>query len=155
MIFDAIVRTNQSATFIGDAPVRRIDQLYLTGGSGESSVAAQQAAGGGGGGGFGGGGFGGGGGGFDGQRIAEDYENDDDGKGRSRSRSASRVAEDGMGGAEPAPQLDSISLKRSAPKFRRPGWRPLQPVQVDLVVPELAVNELPKIMMVVEGRARR
>ncbi|MCA9110348.1 MAG: hypothetical protein KDA52_10390, partial [Planctomycetaceae bacterium] len=98
LIFDAIVRTNQSATFIGDAPVRRIDQLYLTGGSGESSVAAQQAAGGGGGGGFGGGGFGGGGGGFDGQRIAEDYENDDDGKGRSRSRSASRVAEDGMGG---------------------------------------------------------
>ncbi len=83
VIFDAIVRTNEGASYVGDAPVRRIDQLYLTGGSGESSVASQAAAGGGGGGGFGGGGA------FDGARFADDDDDDDKGGGSRRSRSGS------------------------------------------------------------------
>jgi hypothetical protein len=44
LLFDAVVRTNREATFVGDAFVRRIDTIKLMGGSGTSTVAPAAAA---------------------------------------------------------------------------------------------------------------
>lgn len=49
LIFDAVVRTNEAASFISESPVRQIDKIMLVGGSGESSVTASASGGGGGG----------------------------------------------------------------------------------------------------------
>lgn len=38
LLFEAIVRTNENATYVGDAIVRRIDRIELMGGTGVSSV---------------------------------------------------------------------------------------------------------------------
>jgi hypothetical protein len=40
LIFDAVVNTNEDATFVSEAPVRQIKEITLVGGSGVSSVAA-------------------------------------------------------------------------------------------------------------------
>ena len=45
LIFDAVVRTNADASFVSDAPVREIDYINLTSGSGESSVVAMSTGG--------------------------------------------------------------------------------------------------------------
>ena len=45
LIFDAIVRTNEDATYVSDAPVRQISKISLLGGSGVSSIAAAASGG--------------------------------------------------------------------------------------------------------------
>ncbi len=63
LLLEAVVRTNKNASYVGDAVVRRIDEIRLTGGSGVSSVSPDAAAATGG---YGGEGYEGGGGGYEG-----------------------------------------------------------------------------------------
>ncbi len=88
LIFDGIVRANQDATWIGDAPVRRVDTLYLTGGSGDSSVTSSGAG--------AAGGFATGDNTFG--DAGEDGDGGGNGGGRRRSRRSSRGG-DGLAGA--------------------------------------------------------